>query len=203
MTATGGGPGSAPAGAGGRTQKAREQAATFGQETAQTGGQVARNAAGQGREVLAEAGHQTRNLLGEASSQLRQQAQAQQKQVAQRLREIGMGLQHMAERDGQTGMTGDVVRRASSAAQDAAGWLEARDPGMMINDVREYARRRPGAFLAGAVVAGLVFGRLTRALTSAGQQGRAPSGDGYRRGERDWRGIRGDGSGSEGPGAAW
>ncbi|MEK8109106.1 phage holin family protein [Micromonospora sp. M12] len=50
--------------------------------------------------------------------------------------------------------------------QQAAGWLDEREPGEVLDEVRTYARRNPGTFLAGAAVAGLLVGRLTRGLTA-------------------------------------
>ncbi|GAB3951736.1 hypothetical protein GCM10027614_54210 [Micromonospora vulcania] len=46
----------------------------------------------------------------------------------------------------------------------------------MLDDVRTYARRHPGTFLAGAAVAGLLVGRLTRGLTASGSDGSAGGG---------------------------
>ncbi|MBQ1029406.1 hypothetical protein KBX26_05200 [Micromonospora sp. C97] len=85
----------------------------------------------------------------------------------------------MAERDGDSGLAGQVVRRAADAAQQAAGWLDERQPGEVLDEVRTYARRHPATFLAGAAVAGLLVGRLTRGLTaptSANGQGGGASG---------------------------
>ncbi|KZX21445.1 hypothetical protein [Rathayibacter tanaceti] len=47
-----------------------------------------------------------------------------------------------------------------------AQWLEERDPSQLLDDVRSFARRRPGAFILIAAATGLVGGRLLRALTA-------------------------------------
>lgn len=155
----------------GKPQKARDEAMKVGHEAAQAGGQVARQAAGQGKQVVTESRQQARNLMGEASAQLREQAGTQQKRAAEGLRALGTELQSMASKSEQDGMAGQVVRRASDAAQQAAGWLEGQEPGALVDEVRDYARRHPGAFLAGAAVAGLLVGRLTRGLTATGDGG--------------------------------
>ena len=54
----------------------------------------------------------------------------------------------------------DVARRAG----DAAGWLDQRDPGSLLEEARGFARRRPMAFLAAAAGLGVVAGRLSRSL---------------------------------------
>lgn len=149
-----------------RAQQARQEASQVGQQATQAGGQVAHAAAEQGGQVAAEVRQQARQLTGEAGGQLRDQAQTQQRRAAEGLRDLGQNLSSMAERDGDSGLAGQVVRRAADAAQQAAGWLDEREPGEVLDDVRTYARRHPGTFLAGAAVAGLLVGRLTRGLTA-------------------------------------
>jgi hypothetical protein len=165
-----------PGGAGSKPQQAREEAREVGHEAAHAGGQVARQAAGQGKQVVTETGRQARNLAGEASAQLREQAGMQQKRAAEGLRTLGTELQSMASKSDQDGVASEVVRRASDAAQQAAGWLEGREPGALVDEARDYARHHPGAFLAGAAVAGLLVGRLTRGLSATGDGG--PQGGG-------------------------
>jgi hypothetical protein len=58
-----------------------------------------------------------------------------------------------------------VVKQASQRTDSAATWLEGRDASEILEDVKAYARRKPGTFLAFAAGAGLVVGRLTRGLT--------------------------------------
>jgi hypothetical protein len=156
-----------PSGPGGTSQQAQQKATEVGHEAAQAGRQVAQQAASQGKQVAAESGRQARDLVGEASAQAQQQAGAQQKRAADGLRALGTQLQSMAGKSEQDGVAKEVVGRASDAAQQAAGWLEQREPGELVNEVRDYARQHPGTFLAGAAVAGLFVGRLTRGLTAA------------------------------------
>jgi hypothetical protein len=151
-----------------KPQQAWGRATEVGHEATQAGSQVAQEAAVQSKHVAAEAGRQARDLVGEASAQVRQQAGAQQKRAADGLRAIGTQLQSMATKSEQDGVAKEMVYRASDAAQRGADWLERREPGEMVAKVRDYARHHPGAFLAGAAVAGLLVGRLTRGLTAGG-----------------------------------
>ena len=41
-----------------------------------------------------------------------------------------------------------------------------RDPGALLDEVRSFARRKPGTYLAIALGAGVLAGRLTRGLTA-------------------------------------
>ncbi|MET7967590.1 hypothetical protein [Micromonospora sp. NPDC005305] len=156
---------------GGTGEQARQQASRVGQHAMQTGGQVAHAATEQGGQVAAEAAQQARNLTGQATTQLRDQARTQQHRAADGLRDLGRELGSMAEQSGESGMAGEAVRRAADAAQRAAGWLDQREPGDVLDEVRGYARQHPGTFLAGAVVAGLLVGRLTRNMTGSDGSG--------------------------------
>ncbi|SCL62897.1 hypothetical protein GA0070606_3703 [Micromonospora citrea] len=173
---TGINPSRPPDGATGTGQQARHEASRVGHQATQAGGQIAHAAAEQGGHVASEARRQARNLTGEATTQLRDQAQAQQHRAAEGLRGIGRELGSMAERSEDSGMAAQLVRRAADAAQQAAGWLDEREPGAVFDEVRSYARRHPGTFLTGAAVAGMLVGRLTRNLTASGDGRRGGAG---------------------------
>ena len=75
------------------------------------------------------------------------------------------------DRDGQAlraGRNGDRPGPAGrgKGAHQAAGWLADRDPGSLLDEVRSFARRKPGTYLAIAMGAGVLAGRLTRGLTA-------------------------------------
>jgi hypothetical protein len=61
----------------------------------------------------------------------------------------------------------DLAEQAAGRVDDAAGWLERHEPGEVLDSVRGLARRRPGAFLAGAALLGVLAGRLTRGAVDA------------------------------------
>jgi hypothetical protein len=85
-------------------------------------------------------------------------------------------LQEMAAKGGQSGVATEVAHQAAERIHGAASWLEQREPGDLLQAVRDFARRRPGVFLAGAVAAGLAAGRLTRGMTDAARSGSQGSG---------------------------
>ncbi|MEV0153845.1 hypothetical protein AB0H57_08910 [Micromonospora sp. NPDC050686] len=155
---------------GGTTDQARQAASQVGQQAAHAGGQVGHAAAEQGRQVAEQARQQARNLTGETTSQLHEQARTQQHRAADGLRGLGRELDTMADRGGDNGMAGEAVRRVAMVADRTAGWLDEREPGEVMDDVRRYAGQHPGMFLAGAAVAGVLVGRLTRNLTSGNGQ---------------------------------
>ena len=124
---------------------------------------MAKDQAGQ---VTAEAGRQVRQLVGQAQSELSTQAQAQQEKLAGGLRSVAQQLRSMANNSDQPGVATDLAHQAADKAHQVASWLDDRDPRSVLDEVRSYARRRPGTFLAIALGAGLVAGRLTRGLAA-------------------------------------
>jgi hypothetical protein len=150
------------------TDVARDEAAGVGQHAREAGGQVAQTATDQARQVVAETGQQARDLLGEAQGQARDQASVQQKKAAQQLHTVADELGQMAANGGQSGVATEFARQAADRAHGAASWLEQREPADLLDEVRSFARRRPGTFLIGAAVAGLAAGRLTRGLKDRG-----------------------------------
>ncbi|MEU5905208.1 hypothetical protein [Micromonospora sp. NPDC047527] len=146
----------------------REQARQVGSEAAHAGGAVAHTAKEQGTEVGREAARQARDLYGEARTQLASQTGEQQRRAAGGLRSIADEMRSMAEQGGQAGPVSELTRQAADRVHGVAGWLEEREPGDLINEVRGYARRNPGTFLVGAAVLGVLAGRLTRGITATG-----------------------------------
>jgi len=149
------------------TAVARDQAATVGRSAGEAGSRVAQTAADQAREVASETARQARDLFGEASGHAQDQASVQQQKAARQLRTVADELQEMAAKGGQPGVATEVAQQAAERIHGAASWLEQREPADLLQAVRDFARRRPGVFLAGAAVAGLAAGRLTRGMTDA------------------------------------
>ncbi|WP_410811408.1 hypothetical protein [Micromonospora sp. 067-2] len=156
----------------------RDQARQVGSEAAQAGGAVAQTAKEQGTEVGREAARQARNLYGEARTQLASQTGEQQRRAAGGLRSLADEMSSMAEQGGQAGPVSELARQAADRVHGVAGWLEEREPGDLINEVRDYARRNPGTFLVGAAVLGVLAGRLTRGISAASDDSGNDSGHG-------------------------
>jgi len=145
------------------TDTAKAEASNLAQTSKDSAGQVAGTAKDQGQQILSEATSQASNLAGEARSQISQQAGQQQERAATTLHGLGDELAGMADQSESGGMASQLVRQASEQVHRVAGWLDSRDPSGLVEDVRDFARRKPGTFLAGAAAAGLITGRATRA----------------------------------------
>jgi hypothetical protein len=145
----------------------KDQATDLSHSSIQTGKHVAGVAREQASGVAAEAGRQGRDLLHQAQGQLEEQATQGQQRLAGQLLSLSDELHSMAHASGQGGMAADLAGQAASRVRDAGQWLEDRKPGQVADEVQSFARRRPAVFLALAVGAGLVAGRLTRGLKDA------------------------------------
>ena len=73
----------------------------------------------------------------------------------------------MADNGDHHGTASELAVQAADRLHGVANWIGEREPGDLVEEVRRFARRRPGAFLLGAAVAGVVVGRLTRGAVDA------------------------------------
>lgn len=157
--------------AGGAADSAKEHAAAVGETAKEQAGQVTSTAKEQAGAVVGEVRTQARDLLGEARAQAGEQAGAQRDRLAEGLRTLSGELRSMAEQGGQGGLASELARQAAERSQGAADYLQGHDLSGLVEEVRDFARRRPGAFLLGAAVAGLVAGRLTRGAVDEARSG--------------------------------
>ena len=144
---------------------AKDQASSVAGGAAEAAQHVAGVAKEQVGQVTAEASRQVKHLVGQAKDELSTQAQSQQERAATGLHSVGDQLKAMASGSGQPGVAADLAKQAAEKVHEIAGWLE-KDPAILLNDVRSFARQRPGMFLAVALGAGIVAGRLARGMTT-------------------------------------
>jgi hypothetical protein len=116
--------------------------------------------------VGTETKQQAKDLYRQTQDQLADQAAAQQKRVASGIRSLGDEFGSMADSSQNQGVASDLVHQAASRAAGVADWLDQRDPGSLLQEVKGFARRRPGTFIAIAAVAGVLAGRLTRSVVA-------------------------------------
>ena len=145
----------------------KSQATDLSHSGIQTGKHVAGVAREQASGVAAEAGRQGRDLLHQAQGELGKQAAQGQQQLAKQLLSLSDELRSMAGASGQGGMAASLADQAASRVRTAGQWLDDRQPGQVADEMQSFARRRPAVFLALAVGAGVVAGRLTRGLKDA------------------------------------
>ncbi|WP_285114734.1 hypothetical protein [Leifsonia sp. fls2-241-R2A-40a] len=165
---------------GGSQGGVRDEASRVAGSAAQAGKDVAGTAKEQAKNVAGEAKSQARDLYYQTREELRGQAAQQQERVASGLHSVGDELDQMASASENGGIASDLVRQAGQRAHSIAGWLGNRDPGSLLDEVKSYARRNPGTFIAAAAIAGALAGRLTRALASGGNDSGSGSTSGTR-----------------------
>lgn len=162
-------PASPPGAAGGSASKseaAKTEASQVASHAAGAAQGVAETAKSEASNVAAEVKTNAQDLLHQAKSDLTSQAGAQQQKVADGIRSISTELRTMADAPDQQGVASDLVRQAAERSQSVASWLDGRDPGSLLTEVKSFARQRPGTFLLLAAGAGILAGRLTKGLTA-------------------------------------
>lgn len=146
--------------------EAKDQATQVGQSAVDAGQHLAEVAKDQAADTVQEAARQAKNLLDQSRAELSEQAAAQQQRTAATLRDLSTELKSMSDNSSDSGPATDLVAQAATRTGDLADWLGAREPGQLVDEVRHFARQRPGAFLAVAAGAGLLAGRLTRGIAA-------------------------------------
>jgi len=148
----------------GTVDTAKNEAGEVAGSAKQEAGRVVETAKNEAGSVAREAKSQVKDLYAQTQRELREQAAVQQQRVAEGLRSVGDELGSMARQSETHGVAADLVSQVSSRLSGAATWIGDRDPGSLLDEVKSYARRKPGVFIAVAALAGLAAGRLTRAL---------------------------------------
>jgi hypothetical protein len=140
---------------------AKDQAQQAAGTAADEGKHVAGVARDEAQRIATEAKSQVGNLVSEATSQVEDQSRTQRDRVVETLRTFGDDLETMANQS-EGGMAANLAREGASRARTLSSQLDGREPRELLDDVRSFARRKPGTFLLGALAAGVVAGRLTR-----------------------------------------
>jgi hypothetical protein len=149
--------------------------------------EIAETAKQAGKEVMSEVSEQTtavartaKDQFGRLASQTRQELKAQSEQrgeqLAARLQtwagQMKALVEGRVEDAGELrGLIGDAQQRLESYASS----LRERGPDGVIQDLRGFARRRPGMFLLAAGATGFAIGRMVKAGGMSSSQNEAPS----------------------------
>ena len=147
------------------TQRAQETASTAADEGKHVAGVAAQEAKG----VASEAAQHAKGVVGDAVTQVRgqldDQGRQQKDKLAGTLSTFSDDLSSMSEN--ASGLAADVAREVAERVRSFSSHLEGAEPSDLLDDVRRFARQRPGTFLIGALAAGVVAGRLLRGTKDA------------------------------------
>ena len=126
------------------------------------GGTVKDEAVGVAGEVTTQA----RDLMGQAKGQVREQVATQRGRAADLVQGFADDLEKMA--GSSDTFAGALAGQAADQIRGVQQYL--RTDANPLDDLRSFARRRPGTFLLGALAAGILVGRATRGTVAARQQ---------------------------------
>lgn len=151
-------------------EQGKQTAAAAAEAVGQTAGtaaegakEVASDAAQQVTEVARQATEQARDLVAQAESQLHEQASAQTQRAAGGMADLGRQIRALVDgHPDEAGVAADAAKQLAGKVEELAGRLEQRGFDGAVADLRNFARRRPGAFLLSAAATGFVVGRLGR-----------------------------------------
>lgn len=140
---------------------------TAADEGKHVGGVAAREAQSVAGDVKAQA----RNFLDDTRQQVSEQASVQRDRLVELLRSLSHDLRDMADHASDAGLARQLVHQGADRAERIGSSIDRREPADLLEDVRTFARRKPGVFLAGALVAGVVAGRFARGVKDSGDSG--------------------------------
>ena len=156
-----------PAAPGGDDESKAKQVAGQTKEAAgQAAAEVKDTAKEQAQRVGAEAKTQARNVAGDVRDKVSEQARTQNDKLVGSIREMADHLDQMRG-DRPDSPAATVVSRVADGGRQMADYLDRNGPEGVLREVQDFARRRPGAFLATALAAGFVVGRLGKGVAKA------------------------------------
>lgn len=155
-------------------QGAAQQASAVAQKAGQAAGELGGTAAVQAKAVAGEIGDQARDLFAQMRGRLAQETQTQARRASSTLRQWGDDLDSAARNTPADSPARSLVAQAAGRGHRAAEYLDKRGVDGLVEDLQGFARRRPAAFLGGALLAGMMAGRLAKAAGSGGDGGTQP-----------------------------
>ena len=140
-------------------------------------GDVAGQTRQQGQQLAQQARQQAGELANRGSEQVKSQLANQKHEASQRMTPIQTALRETAQqlrKQGQ-GSVGQYADQTADQVERFSGYLRETDVDEIMDEVRGFARRRPGLFLGSAVALGFLG---TRFLKSSSQEQGASAGNG-------------------------
>jgi vacuolar-type H+-ATPase subunit H len=150
-------------------ETAKDQASATADQARQAAGQVTSTAAEQAKVVAGEARQQATTVIDDLRSRVVKEAEGQARRAAGTLRQWSDDVAGLADRAQSDSPARSLAAQAADRGHQAADYLEKQGVEGVVSHLRDFARRRPGAFLGGAVLAGLAAGRLAKAAGKAQQ----------------------------------
>jgi hypothetical protein len=158
--------------------KAKQVAGEAKDAAGQAASDVKDTAKEQVQRVGSEARTQARNVAADVRDRVSQQARGQNDKLVNGIRQAVDQLEEMRG-DRQDSPAATVVSRVADGGRQFADYLDRHGPEGVLHEVQDFARRRPAAFLATALAAGFVVGRLGKGIAKADSNAGKPSSDSF------------------------
>ncbi|MEW1910041.1 hypothetical protein AB0442_16550 [Kitasatospora sp. NPDC085895] len=150
-----------------QTPAVADRAGEAATAVAQEASQVAGTAKDQAGKVAGEAQEQARQLVGGLREEIVGQVRSQSERLARGVRGAADDLERMGGQGDGDSTAAMVVQRLAGAGHGIADRLERQGPRGLWDEVENFARRRPGMFLAGAALAGFAVSRIGKGTAAA------------------------------------
>ena len=154
--------------------KAKQVAGQGKQAAGQAASEVKDTAKEQAQRVAGEAKQQFRSVASDLRGRAGEQARSQNERLVGSIRQTADQLEEMRG-DRADSPAATVVSRIADGGRQLADYLDRNGPEGVLREVQDFARRRPGAFLATALAAGFVVGRLGKGVAKADEAGTGSS----------------------------
>jgi hypothetical protein len=108
--------------------------------------------------------HEARTFAHVAQDRVRAEAQRGTQAAGRTLGDFANAVRRAGDELGQADQSpaSRLVLKAADGLETFSRSLADKDPGDLLNAVRDFGRRHPAAFIGGAVLAGLALGRFAR-----------------------------------------
>ncbi|MER6496698.1 hypothetical protein [Streptomyces griseorubiginosus] len=161
-------------GGGGLQQAAeavKEETSATTDQARQAVGEVTTTAAEQAKAVAGEARRHTGAAIEDLRGRAMEEAEGQTRRAAGVLRQWAQDLSQLAEKADGESPARHLVAQVADRGHQAADYVDKQGVEGITDDLQRFARRRPGLFLGGALLAGLAVGRLGKVAGKASQSG--------------------------------
>ncbi|REE03759.1 hypothetical protein [Citricoccus muralis] len=157
---------------GGPRDAAQQEAGRLGSEAQSAARDVAGTAQEEAVHLKDETMTQVKDLADSAKQEASSQLSTQKDRLAAQSRTVSDDLERISRGEKpESDLVNQAVSKLSERARHLTEQLESKEPMDLLDDVRRFAARRPGTFLAIAAGVGLVAGRLTRGVKDAHDDG--------------------------------
>ncbi|WP_221353632.1 hypothetical protein [Streptomyces beigongshangae] len=150
-------------------ETAKAEASATAEKAKQAAGEVAGTAADQARAVAGEARQQAGTVVRDLRERALNEVEGQTARAADVLHQWADDLAGLAENAQNDSPARGLAAHAADSGHRAADYLQKQGAEGVVSDLQSFARRRPGAFLGGALLAGLAVGRLAKVASKASQ----------------------------------